>query len=114
MAERKRQPFTPKGISLSVLDQVEKMGCKAWAGGIRINLNQITGRWVAHNQIVTCLKRLVEHGLIERCGEEKSGAGGNFRKYYRITAEGRAKLEDAMNLYQGFVRRPDMYDQAAS
>jgi hypothetical protein len=108
---RKRQ-FIPKGIPLSVLAQVEKMGDMAWAGGIRLVLCEQRNRYVTADQVSTALKRLANNGLVEFIGAEKYSPNGGRRKYYRITEVGRVVLEQEMRLYDGFTRKPDMYDKA--
>lgn len=58
------------------------------------------------------MKRLVDNGLIESSGSEEWSPHGGKRKYFRITELGRATLEEELRLYEGFKRKPDMYDKA--
>lgn len=104
--------FAPRGIPLRVLDQVDKMDGKGWGGGIRRVLIEKGGRYINDSQIVAAMKRLRHNGLIELAGEDAWSSSGGRRKYYRITELGRKTLEEEMNLYDGFRRRPDMYDKA--
>lgn len=112
-----RRSFTPRGIPLRVLDQVEKMGDQGWGGGIRRVLIEKGGRYIRDSQVISALRRLLDHDLIQVEGVEDRSPVGGKRKYYRITDKGREVLGEAMNLlgdalYEGFKRRPDMYDRA--
>jgi PadR family transcriptional regulator PadR len=60
---------------------------------------------VAGGTLYPALLRLEEHGLVT--AEWRAGQGGPGRKYYRLTADGRAELDDARHRWQSFVTAVD-------
>ncbi len=107
------KPFLPKGVPLLVLEQIEKLEGKAWAGQITRILAERRGRTTSP-QVTTAIHRLRDYGFIERTGEADAAKSGIKRKLWGTTDKGKTALQEAVKLYGGFQRRPDMYDQAAS
>lgn len=107
------KPFIPKGLPLLTLEQIDKLEGKAWGGLLQRIIEQKRGRTTSP-QITTAIHRLRDFGFIEQTGTEPGAKSGLKRKLWNTTDKGKAVLQEAVKLYDGFRRRPDTYDQAAS
>lgn len=68
----------------------------AHSQAIRRELDARVGRQVSRSSAYITLERLVEKGYLEaRMGEPTAGRGGRGRRYFRLTADGRAALRES-------------------
>ncbi len=104
------RPFVPRGLPLLVLELVAKLDGAAWAGGMLPAIEKKRGKTTSP-QMTIAIHRLRDFGLIRIAGEAP-GIRGPRRKLWEITEKGKASLQEAMNLYDGFTRKPDMHDKA--
>jgi PadR family transcriptional regulator, regulatory protein PadR len=73
---------------------------------IRDEYERRTGRTMPLGSLYTTLDRMVAKGFLRsREGEETSERGGNRRKYFEITASGRAALDAWDSLAHGVMGR---------
>ena len=108
-----QKPILPKGLPLLVLEQISKLEGKAWGGLLQRIMSEKRGRTTSP-QVTTAIHRLRDFGLIEQTGTEPGAKSGLTRKLWSVTDKGKVTLQEAVRLYDGFQRRPDMYDRAAS
>lgn len=105
--------FVPSGLPLLTLELIDKLDGKAWCKGMLPELIRRRGKTTAP-QVTVAINRLFHFGMIERSGESPGNGTGRCRKHWRTTDKGKTVLQEAVRLYDGFQRRPDMYDQAPS
>ena len=81
---------------------VLRLGDNAHSVAVRQDLKARTGREVSPGAVYTTLERLEGRGLIgSRYGEPVAERGGRSKRYYRLRADGRRALSQAL----GAVRR---------
>ena len=79
-----------------VLLAVLRLGDEAYAVPIRGEIEERAGRTVARGALYTTLDRLEQKALLRsRMGEALAERGGRPRRYYTVTARGRAALRAA-------------------
>jgi DNA-binding PadR family transcriptional regulator len=79
-----------------VLLAVLRLGEDAYAVPIRAEIEERAGRAVARGALYTTLDRLEQKSLLRsRLGEALAERGGRPRRYYTVTARGRACLRAA-------------------
>lgn len=79
----------------------------AFASGIRAELEDLTGRRVARGAVYITLDRLVKKGFLDSRLEDPTPArGGQPRRFFAITDQGRAALrtsrEALVKLWSGY------------
>lgn len=89
--ENERQ-FSPRGLTLLVLDQVDKLGMDACGTEIHKVLDGKVG-YKNKSQIYVALNRLYWKGLIQPARAHKVRAGA--RKFYTVTPAGKIRLIEA-------------------
>ncbi|MCK5148506.1 PadR family transcriptional regulator [bacterium] len=78
-----------------ILLVIYHLGDTAYLVNIREKLKEMTGKALDVGTIYIPLRRLADRGLLHSTmGESTSARGGKAIKYYRITKEGAAALED--------------------
>ncbi len=76
-----------------VLLAILHVGTNAYAVPIRHEIEERTGRPVARGALYTALERMTAKGLVTSAlGESTPERGGRAKRYFRVTAEGRAAL----------------------
>lgn len=86
---------------------VMRLGAGAYGMSIRSELEAQTGRSVARGAVYITLDRLVQKGYLKSwMGEATAERGGRAKRYFKLTASGRAALRasrDALvNLWSGY------------
>lgn len=89
-----------------VLLAILRLGEDAYAIPVRAEIEERTGRTVARGALYTALERLEGKGcLSSRLSEPLPERGGRSRRYYSVTATGRAALRASraalLALWQG-------------
>lgn len=89
-----------------VLLAVLRLGEAAYSASIVLELEARTGREVAPAAVYIALRRLEEKGLAESVMRSAEAAeGGRMRRYFGVTAAGRALLRESrrrlVNLWDG-------------
>jgi DNA-binding PadR family transcriptional regulator len=92
--ENERQ-FSPRGLTLLVLEQVDKLGMDACGTEIHKVLDGKVG-YKNKSQVYVALNRLYWKGLIQPAKAHKVRAGA--RKFYTLTVLGKMKLVDSGGL----------------
>lgn len=81
-----------------VMLTVLRLGDEAYTGSIRQDLLDRAGRDVSPGAVFTTLERLEGRGLVgSRYGEATPERGGRRKRYYRLRAEGRRALAQALD-----------------
>jgi PadR family transcriptional regulator PadR len=76
-----------------VLLSVMRRGEDAYGLAVKEELESVAGRVPSSGALYTTLDRLEKKGLLEsEAGESTEARGGRPRRYFRLTAEGRASL----------------------
>ena len=88
-------------IEEMILLAIWKLGDNAYGVTIRRYLSDITGLDLAIASIYTPLDRLMDKGYVRGIeGEPTKERGGRRRRYYKLTAEGLAALDEARRIQQ--------------
>lgn len=88
-------------IEEMILLAIWKLGDNAYGVTIRRYLSDITGLDLAIASIYTPLDRLMDKGYVRGTeGEPTKERGGRRRRYYKLTAEGLAALDEARRIQQ--------------
>lgn len=86
----------PSDFEQQVLLAVWRLRGDAYGTTVRDELERRTGRDVSQGAVYTTLIRLEKKGLLRsRMADPTPVRGGKAKRYFRITAEGRAGLEAA-------------------
>ena len=88
-------------LEQSVLWAIVGLGDQAYGVPIRRKVIEHGGREIAVGAIYTTLSRLEEKGLISsKMGEATAERGGRRKKYYQVTATGRAALNEVRKRHE--------------
>lgn len=95
-------------LEMLVLAALLRLGTTAYGVAVREELDKRAKRQISVGALYTTLARLEDKGLARsRLGEATAERGGRAKRYYDITAEGRAQLERSLsglsNMVEGLV-----------
>jgi len=89
-------PDLPSDFEQQVLLAVWQRGNDAYGTTVRDELEARTGREVSQGAVYTTLVRLEKKGLLaSRMSDPTPVRGGKAKRFFRITADGRAGVEAA-------------------
>lgn len=75
---------------------VLRLGDEAYGLGVRDHLEEVAGRSVARGSVYVTLDRLVKKGYLESwLGDPDEQRAGRARRYFRVTADGKAALRES-------------------
>lgn len=85
-------------LEMLVLAALIRLAPDAYGVNVRDELEKRAKRQISIGALYTTLARLEEKGLASsRLGEATNERGGRAKKYYEVTAEGRAQLERSVS-----------------
>lgn len=85
-------------LEMLVLAALIRLAPHAYGVTVRDELEKRASRKISIGALYTTLARLEDKGFASsRLGEATSERGGRAKRYYEITAEGRAQLERALS-----------------
>lgn len=98
-------------LEMLVLAALIRLAPEAYGVNVRDELETRAKRQISIGALYTTLARLEEKGLASsRLGEATNERGGRAKKYYEVTAEGRAQLERSISslhrMVEGFGSWP--------
>lgn len=86
----------PGELEQMILWSVLRLGDGAYGLGVRDHLEETAGRRVARGSVYVTLDRLVKKGYLESwLGDPNEQRAGRPRRYFRVTAEGKAVLRES-------------------
>ncbi len=100
----------PKGDALGNFEQTVLLALahlrdNAYGVAVRREIAERTGRDVNIGAVYATLDRLESKGLVlSRAGEPTAERGGRAKRYFKLTQEGAAALEDSCRALQGMMR----------
>lgn len=100
----------PKGDTLGGFEQLillalAHLGEDAYGVSIRREIAARSGRDANIGAVYATLERLEQKGLAtSTVGEPTAERGGRSKRYYRLTAEGAAALEESCRSLQGMMK----------
>lgn len=81
-------------LEMLVLAALVRLAPDAYGVAVGLEIEKRADRAISIGALYTTLSRLEEKGFaVSRVGEATAERGGRAKKYYEITAEGRAQLE---------------------
>lgn len=84
-----------------VMLAVLRLADDAYTAPVVLELEDRTGRPTTAAAVYVVLRRLEEKGLVaSSMREAPDGEGGRARRYFTVTAEGRARLAEARQAYE--------------
>ena len=86
----------PGELEQMLLWTVLRLGDEAYGLGVRDHLEEVAGRQVSRGAVYVTLDRLVKKGYLESwLADEDEQRAGRSRRYFRVTAEGKAALRES-------------------